>query len=370
MEMCDCTSEDSDEPKARVRQAAASDDSVQADAIELCDCTSDDDTRASPCSCRTSEESSQGKVKIGEDSAAGSEDISMCPLPIVQVELRGSMLNLASSSASSTSVSAPRLRPRAQRLFGFACSQCDCASSTGERKTRSSRSSHSKTEPPSCDCTSAGSESASAKSEAEEKKLEWTLAIIKPEALKFQREIERAMEEEGFGICQRRRLHLTAEQASEFYCDDYERKEFARLVEYMSSKPIAVYALGKVAAISEWRLLIGPSKVSALDGSTDCRLTRLAARAGERGQAVCPGQHPRQVRHGRRRRAQRGARQPRREGRRQGDPLLLPGPCSSGAAAAGRGRGGVSVAEHGRGVERGPRQGKRERPAAAGLTAR
>ncbi|XP_058792686.1 thioredoxin domain-containing protein 3 homolog isoform X2 [Phymastichus coffea] len=262
MEMCDCTSEDSDEPKARVRQAAASDDSVQADAIELCDCTSDDDTRASPCSCRTSEESSQGKVKIGEDSAAGSEDISMCPLPIVQVELRGSMLNLASSSASSTSVSAPRLRPRAQRLFGFACSQCDCASSTGERKTRSSRSSHSKTEPPSCDCTSAGSESASAKSEAEEKKLEWTLAIIKPEALKFQREIERAMEEEGFGICQRRRLHLTAEQASEFYCDDYERKEFARLVEYMSSKPIAVYALGKVAAISEWRLLIGPSKVS------------------------------------------------------------------------------------------------------------
>ncbi|XP_008215484.1 nucleoside diphosphate kinase homolog 5-like [Nasonia vitripennis] len=120
-----------------------------------------------------------------------------------------------------------------------------------------------------CDCTSEESSCTESKSSLESEssdELERTLAIVKPEALIFREEIENAIIDAGFQICQTRWLKLTPEQVSDFYLDKFKDECFARLVAYMSSGPILVHSIGKINAVQEWRALIGPKKV------TDARL--------------------------------------------------------------------------------------------------
>lgn len=98
--------------------------------------------------------------------------------------------------------------------------------------------------------------------EIEEKPdIECTLAIIKPEAVAYRKQIERRIFEEGFEIYQTRWLQLTPEQVSEFYSDKYGQLNFAHLVAYMASGPIIVHVLAKKCAVHEWKLLMGPTKV-------------------------------------------------------------------------------------------------------------
>ena len=95
----------------------------------------------------------------------------------------------------------------------------------------------------------------------EEPDVEYTLAIIKPEAIIYRKEIERRIYEECFEVCQTRWLQLTPEQASEFYSDSYRQINFAHLVEYMASGPIVAMVLAKQQAVEDWRMLMGPTKV-------------------------------------------------------------------------------------------------------------
>ena len=60
-------------------------------------------------------------------------------------------------------------------------------------------------------------------------------------------------------INQQRRVHLTPEQASDFYAEHYGKLFFPSLVAYMSSGPIIVLMIAKDQAISYWRELIGPT---------------------------------------------------------------------------------------------------------------
>ncbi|KZC07765.1 Nucleoside diphosphate kinase like protein 5 [Dufourea novaeangliae] len=111
--------------------------------------------------------------------------------------------------------------------------------------------------------------------------IECTLAIIKPEAVVYRREIERRIFEEGFEIYQTRWLQLTPEQVSEFYSDKYGQLNFAHLVAYMASGPLVVHVLAKRHGIDEWRSLMGPTKV------TEARLyypDSIRARFGRRGE--------------------------------------------------------------------------------------
>ncbi|KAK9296268.1 hypothetical protein QLX08_009690 [Tetragonisca angustula] len=111
--------------------------------------------------------------------------------------------------------------------------------------------------------------------------IECTLAIIKPEAVVYRKQIERRIFEEGFEIYQTRWLQLTPEQVSEFYSDKYGQLNFAHLVAYMASGPIIVHVLAKKCAIQEWKLLMGPTKV------TQARLyypDSIRARYGRRGE--------------------------------------------------------------------------------------
>ncbi|GFR58730.1 nucleoside diphosphate kinase-like protein 5 [Elysia marginata] len=89
--------------------------------------------------------------------------------------------------------------------------------------------------------------------------VERTLAIIKPDALHKAEEIEDIIQRSGFAILQKRRVHLTPEQASDFYAEHYGKLFFPSLVAYMSSGPIITLMIAKDKAISYWRELIGPT---------------------------------------------------------------------------------------------------------------
>ncbi|XP_051156453.1 nucleoside diphosphate kinase homolog 5-like [Leptopilina boulardi] len=92
--------------------------------------------------------------------------------------------------------------------------------------------------------------------------VECTLAIIKPDAVNYRKDIERRIYEEDFEVYQARWLQLSPEQASEFYSDSYGQINFAHLVAYMSSGPIVAMVLAKHQAVHEWRMLMGPKEVT------------------------------------------------------------------------------------------------------------
>ena len=61
-----------------------------------------------------------------------------------------------------------------------------------------------------------------------------------------------------FGL-QKRRIHLTPEQCSDFYAEHYGKMFFPSLVAYMSSGPIIAMVLARENAIGYWRELAGPT---------------------------------------------------------------------------------------------------------------
>jgi len=58
---------------------------------------------------------------------------------------------------------------------------------------------------------------------------------------------------------QKRKVHLSAEQSSDFYVEHFGKMFFPSLVAYMSSAPIVIMVLAKEKAIASWRALIGPT---------------------------------------------------------------------------------------------------------------
>lgn len=88
-----------------------------------------------------------------------------------------------------------------------------------------------------------------------------TLAIIKPDAVGRAEEIEDIILRTGFTILQKRWVHLSPEQCSEFYSDHSSKIFFPSLVAFMSRGPIMVMQLAKEDAIQCWRNLIGKRKI-------------------------------------------------------------------------------------------------------------
>jgi len=89
--------------------------------------------------------------------------------------------------------------------------------------------------------------------------VERTLVIVKPDAMPKVNEIEHIILNNGFTILAKRRVHMSPEQASEFYIEHYGKMFFPSLVAYMSSAPVQVYCLAKAKAISSWNQIMGSS---------------------------------------------------------------------------------------------------------------
>ncbi len=89
--------------------------------------------------------------------------------------------------------------------------------------------------------------------------LERTLSIIKPDAVgkNVIGEIYRRFESAGLRIVAAKMLHLTREQAREFYAVHKERPFYTDLVDFMTSGPVMVQVLEGEGAIAMNREVMG-----------------------------------------------------------------------------------------------------------------
>jgi nucleoside-diphosphate kinase len=92
-----------------------------------------------------------------------------------------------------------------------------------------------------------------------EKNMQKTLAIIKPDAVGkgFAGDIMSMMEKQGLKIVDSKIVHLTIDQAKEFYKVHKGRHFFELNAEFMSSGPCIMMVLQGENAISEYRKLMG-----------------------------------------------------------------------------------------------------------------
>ncbi|XP_067882023.1 nucleoside diphosphate kinase homolog 5-like [Heterodontus francisci] len=89
--------------------------------------------------------------------------------------------------------------------------------------------------------------------------VESTLAIIKPDAVDKEVEIEEIILRSGFSIVQRRKLQLSPEQASEFYAAHSGKMYYPTLTAHLCSGPLVAMMLNRQSAIKQWNDLLGPS---------------------------------------------------------------------------------------------------------------
>ncbi len=100
--------------------------------------------------------------------------------------------------------------------------------------------------------------------------VERTLSIIKPDAVAKNviGEIYSRFEKAGLQIVAARMMHLTSEQAGEFYAVHKERPFFNDLVSFMTSGPVIVQALEGENAIAKHREVMGATNPAEADAGT------------------------------------------------------------------------------------------------------
>lgn len=108
-----------------------------------------------------------------------------------------------------------------------------------------------------------------------------TLAIIKPDALGTGKggQILAHLEREGFALRAARVVHLTREQAGEFYAVHRERPFFGSLVAFMTSGPCMPLVLERPDAVAVLRRVIGATDPAEAEAGT---VRKLYAESKER----------------------------------------------------------------------------------------
>ncbi|MEM8772765.1 MAG: nucleoside-diphosphate kinase [Pseudomonadota bacterium] len=89
--------------------------------------------------------------------------------------------------------------------------------------------------------------------------LERTFSIIKPDATRrnLTGKVIAKLEEGGLRVVASKRIHMTKEQAEDFYGVHKERPFFGELVEFMTSAPVVVQVLEGENAIARNREIMG-----------------------------------------------------------------------------------------------------------------
>ena len=108
-----------------------------------------------------------------------------------------------------------------------------------------------------------------------------TLTIIKPDAFGSGKagKIIAHLEQAGFRIIAARVMHLSTEQAREFYAVHRERPFFAPLVSFMTSGKCMPMVLERADAVAELRRVIGATDPAQAEEGT---VRRLFAESKER----------------------------------------------------------------------------------------
>lgn len=97
-----------------------------------------------------------------------------------------------------------------------------------------------------------------------------TFSIIKPDATKrnITGSINKIIEEKGLRIIAQKRIHLSLEQAKNFYNVHSERPFFNDLIEYMTSGPVVVQVLRGDNAVIHYRDIMGATNPSEAEKGT------------------------------------------------------------------------------------------------------
>ncbi len=100
--------------------------------------------------------------------------------------------------------------------------------------------------------------------------VEQTLSIIKPDGVQknLVGEIYSRFEKSGLQLVAARMMHLTTEQAQEFYGVHSERPFFDDLVAYMTSGPVVVQVLEGEGAIARNREMMGATNPAEAEAAT------------------------------------------------------------------------------------------------------
>jgi nucleoside-diphosphate kinase len=108
-----------------------------------------------------------------------------------------------------------------------------------------------------------------------------TLTIIKPDAFGAGKagKIIAHLEQQGFKILASRVMHLSKEQAGEFYAVHKERPFYGSLVTFMTSGPCMPMVLEKADAVAALRTAIGATDPAQADAGT---VRKLYAESKER----------------------------------------------------------------------------------------
>ena len=87
--------------------------------------------------------------------------------------------------------------------------------------------------------------------------MEYTLALIKPDAFPKRKEIIQLIEAAGFKIVKMRETQEKKEKLGEFYAEHKGKGFYDELCTFMSSGPLVALVLSKKDAVPEWRKTIG-----------------------------------------------------------------------------------------------------------------
>tara|TARA_Y100001970_G_scaffold228397_1_gene282862 strand:+ start:475 stop:885 length:411 start_codon:yes stop_codon:yes gene_type:complete len=101
-------------------------------------------------------------------------------------------------------------------------------------------------------------------------KIEQTLSIIKPDAVErnLQEEIKNEFKTNGFEIKKEKKIHISKQEAEQFYKVHETKPFYNDLCGYLSSGPIIVMELQKVNAILDNRKLMGATNPKEADEGT------------------------------------------------------------------------------------------------------
>ncbi|XP_066915597.1 thioredoxin domain-containing protein 3 homolog isoform X3 [Clytia hemisphaerica] len=94
------------------------------------------------------------------------------------------------------------------------------------------------------------------------KRLQRTLALIRPNALKKRRDsILKTIEDSGFLIAMQKEVHLERAQVEELYAEHKDQDYFESLVTNMTCGPSLALCLAREDAVQTWRDMLGPKEL-------------------------------------------------------------------------------------------------------------
>ena len=108
--------------------------------------------------------------------------------------------------------------------------------------------------------------------------IEQTLSIIKPDAIErnLQDEIKQEFLNNGFNIKKEKKIHISKQEAEQFYKVHEIKPFYNELCSYLSSGPIIVMELSRENAVLENRKLMGATNPANADENTIRKLYGLS----------------------------------------------------------------------------------------------